>query len=189
MSKYRSLSQFELFISKNGKRTSKVIPGSFYTYDYSYNSSIVGKSQKVKDQISYYDRKPLIFVFNYYRAKNGEIFAEGLNFHQMPVKARIYLLSVFKKISPSNTEKDLRINISPNTLKTMIKRMQIKSKFVFRQYNINRIQRPMQISFSDMKELIKYTPETYNSRQYDEVVLNYRLYNPYNVKKKGRTWT
>tara|TARA_R110000765_G_scaffold149893_1_gene252556 strand:+ start:1501 stop:2064 length:564 start_codon:yes stop_codon:yes gene_type:complete len=186
MPKYKSLSDYKLFISKNSKLTSKVIPGYFYTFDYSYNIDKINKSAKRKDQMSYYDRKPLAFIFNYYKSKDGKIIAEGLNFHHMPVRSRLLLLNIFSKIAPSTTSKDFRITLSPDSMKKLIKRLFIKSKFVFRQYSINRIQRPMQITYSDMKELSRYTPETFESRQFDEVILNYKLYNPYNVIKKGR---
>lgn len=186
MSKYKSLSGYKLFVSKNSKLSSRVIPGFFYTFDYSYDFNKNGKSPKRKDQISYYDRKPLAFIFNYYKTKDGNVMAEGLNFHHMPVRSRLLLLNVFTKIAPFTTNKDFRITLSPDSVKKLIKRLFIKSKFVFRQYSINRIQRPMQIAYSDMKELSRYIPETFESRQFDEVVLNYKLYNPYNVIKKGR---
>jgi hypothetical protein len=76
----------------------KMTIGKMYFYEY---------DPKYKDTLPIYDRYPLIFPFDSYKAKDGMTIVLGLNMHYLPPAAR---MAAFKALLKLRTEKRYRKN-------------------------------------------------------------------------------
>lgn len=181
MTNYNSITAFEKYISESTSEIGMLTPAFFYTfhYDYKSNPDLMKIPKHVLDM---YDGRPVTFIFNSKVTKSGKIMYEGINFHFMPVRARMIWLNALTKIASNNIKTESRITIPSHMLKSLIH----KSKYAYRQYDINRIKYLRKIDFVNVKEMLKFTPPTYDGKSYEEVALNYRLYNPYTVIIKGK---
>lgn len=93
---------------REGKLTSKIIPGRLYMYYY---------DPKGKDDLPYYDRFPLVFPYS--KTENGFI---GLNMHYLPYYYRVQLMDRLMQFATNKTyNESTRIKYSWSLISTASK--------------------------------------------------------------------
>lgn len=178
-----SISEFDNWINKNTKAVNKIIAGNFYTMKYDYKAPPDTISRVPKEILDFYDGRPVAFIFSGYKAKsNGKILMVGLNFHFLPLRTRQIWISALQKISPNSFKNNSRIIIPEHLIREMIK----KTKWGFRQYDINKIKRLNKIDFKDIRDILRFTPPTHEGKQYFQIEQAYKLYNPYVKRTRGK---
>lgn len=178
-----SISEFDAWINLNTDQVNKIIPGNFYCMHYDYKSPPDTISKVPKDILDFYDGRPVTYIFSGYRAKsNGKILMVGLNFHFLPLRTRQLWVTALQKVSPNSFDTNNRVLLPEYLLRDMI----IKTKYGFRQYDINKIRKLRKIEFSNVRDILRFTPPTHEGKQYFQIEQAYRLYNPYIKRTRGK---
>lgn len=97
----------DLLKSKRTFRDEDFKPGKLLFYFYN-----------AKDKENTYDRTPMVLIL-----KRNSTHTLGLNFHWIPVKMRIHLISVIFKLNKQNIIKKLPLEFSYQQLKPMMRKL------------------------------------------------------------------
>jgi hypothetical protein len=156
----------------------KFIPGKIYTFDY---------DPIYKDILSYYDRKPLIFVNNTFKAEStGNDIVTGVNLNFLPELARAQALDVFWQNFKADVQKsedmaaDNKINLSINKIigffKDWISVLKVYNgsgglgyQYAYRNYAISQIRGIRYIEYNHWEMVPFLTPQFFNGSSVEEI--------------------
>ena len=163
---YIDINDYLKYLNESTQRVSSLQLGAFYTYNYNFY-----KDKRPYDEVKFYDKVPLIFLFDFKKSKNGSNLFFGLNFHHLPVKSRQIWLSRIKKIHSQAMQKNKRMNtVDYRQLFYMFK----KSTIGVRQYRLEAVSRNRRVPTDNLDEIMKYYAKTYYGVTYDQVASKYR---------------
>mgnify|MGYP000978104175 CR=1 FL=1 len=140
---------FEYLLEYRKKETlPELKAGSFYFFKYK------SKYYELK-KLKYYDRQPLILCLK----KEGK-YMWGINFHYLPKRIRYKLLKV---LSILNGEQFLTNRNLPKIKWDMFKIQVefVKPQFLVKKYLLNRVDKPVKIKNTEMKQSIKTREEDF----------------------------
>ena len=143
--------------------TGKFIPGKIYTYEY---------DPLYKNELDYFDRRPIILCNGSYSAGTGNEILQGINLNFLPEKARVQTLDVFYKSFESTIKQSYQsahhqkvfLNISKivsffsewlNVLKVFGDNGGVGYEFAYRNYIISRIKNLRYVEY-DHWEMIPF---------------------------------
>jgi hypothetical protein len=150
-------------------------------YDYKAPPDTISKVPK--HILDFYDGRPVTFIFGGYRAKrNNKILMVGVNFHFLPLRTRQLWIFALEKVSPNSFSTGSKVKIPAELLRSLI----YKTKYGFRQYDINKIRALRKIKFADVRDIMRFIPPTHEGKQYYQIEQAYKLYNPYITRNRGK---
>jgi hypothetical protein len=151
------------------KPASTLRSGYFYCYKYYFYKHYP------KEELKFYDYYPLIFCFSVYKAKKEYFY--GLNFHHMPVAARRYWMSKFKRIASAYFKKGGYTRIPAIDYGALLKIMK-KAKFGVRLYRFEAVRDLRQVSLDELNYLMKWYARTYYGVTIKQVQAKYNNFKP-----------
>jgi hypothetical protein len=163
---YADINDYIKYLHENSERVGTLQLGAFYTYNYDFY-----KDKRPYEEVKFYDRIPLIFLFDFKKAKNGSNLFIGLNFHHLPVKARQIWLSRIRSYYTQLMESNKRLNTIDYKQLFYVHK---KAILGVRQYRLEAVSRNRRIATTDLDEILKYYSKTYYGVTYDQVANKYR---------------
>lgn len=156
----------------------KFIPGKIYTFDY---------DPIYKDILSYYDRKPVIFVNNIFRAETtGNDIVTGVNLNFLPEIARAQALEIFwqnfkaeiqkSEESAENGKINLAINKILGFFKDWVSVLKVYNgggglgyQYAYRNYAISNIKGLRYIEYNHWEMIPFLSPQFFNGTSAEEI--------------------
>lgn len=142
------------------------LPGRIYTFQYNPES---------KDVLSFYDRRPMVYIIGEYISAKGNHIVQGINLDFITEKAKAWFLDTaltifnedYKKADAmSDSDKLASLNTVRNFIqdwnfmeKNFDQRAKIGLEFATRNYLIQNITGPVLIELEDFQMLPYYTPK------------------------------
>ena len=159
----------------------KFIPGKIYTFDYDPIN---------KDVLSYYDKRPLIFVHSTYKAGTGNDIVTGVNLNFLPEEARIHALDLFWQNFSNDIQKSedkaennkiyLALNKIVSFFKNWVSVLKVYNgggglgyQYAYRNYAVSHIKNPRYIEYNHWEMIPFLNPKFFNGASVQEV---YKLY-------------
>ena len=159
----------------------KFIPGKIYTFDY---------DPIYKDTLSYYDKRPLIFVHDVYKASTGNNIVAGVNLNFLPEEARIHALDLFWQNFKEDIQKSedmaennkiyLAINKIVSFFKEWVKVLKVYNgggslgyQYAYRNYAISHIKNLRYIEYNHWEMIPFLNPNFFNGASVQEVYKSY----------------
>ena len=96
--------------------------------------------------------------------------------NQIPVQARVYLISLIRKQYPTQMDEG-RVLIPGMNYKKLLRWLR-KSKIAIRTYRYDRVRTLRYVPAENISDLIKFTSNFYYKTNYNWVANKYRSYNP-----------
>lgn len=171
---YSWMKHFERFIKEECSTDRKILKGCFYTYHYDYHQTPELIAKVPVDILKLYDGRPVVYIMDSYKTKNGELRFWGINFHFMPPKARNIWLAGVDKLAKEDMKKNRRLKLRADILSKVFP----KTKICFRQYDPKKIFHINTIDTNKLKEIFKYTPYSHESYIPSTIFKKFELYQP-----------
>jgi len=168
---------------KTFKLTQSIFPGRFYTYNYKFRKDYDW------DDLKFYDFMPLAFIFEIDPQTNSAI---GMNFHHMPVKARILWLNRLKKLAGQweklqvtdkeafgfKTQSNRPVYKITGLNYPRVYKILMKSKIAIRRYKLDKMFYLRNIDIGSLDEAMNYFAKTYVAVDINAIKSRYANYNP-----------
>jgi len=143
--------------------------GQIYTYTY---------NPKYKDVLAFYDKNPLVLIYNQYYNKNtNNILYSGINLHFLPIEEKMILLDTywhyFYKFNGTKLIKVLPVTYSEFFKFAFTRLRKINYKFALRTYIINRLNKATLINEDEWGKIIMAKPNFIEKLSIEEI---YKLY-------------
>lgn len=132
------------------------VPGFYYSFDYDFDKTTPD------EKLPYYDKAPLVLLFETDITSEGHRVYYGFNFHFISAQARAAILG--PKTKGADTYKR-----SPATYDASVSRNSA-FKVIVRMYRADRMRNVYKIPSNGFRELCKYTVNTYYRKNYFQVV-------------------
>lgn len=146
--------------------------GQFYSFVYDYLESPLYHKLPPKEQ-RFYDRQPVIFFYGYHKNKD---YIEGLNFHLMPVEARLLWLEAVDSLTSGAITNNRRVDLPTDILK----KINSKNDAAVRIYKLDRMEQVHRLDSSKLKPVMVGQARTFEGAGYGTVELRYRTWHPDN---------
>jgi len=161
---------------KSFKLTNSLYPGRFYAYSYNF------KKDYPWDELKFYDYMPLTYIWEIDQKTNTAI---GMNFHHMPVKARLLWINRIKQLSKHYGE-EIRIKDYESRPVYKIQglnyprvyKVLMKSKIAIRRYKLDKMFYLRNVDLGSIDDVMRYYAKTYVAVNINHIKSRYSEYKP-----------
>lgn len=170
----QSIRDYMKFLRDNFKLTRSMRPGRFYTYNYNFSRDYPF------EELKYYDFQPFVYIFEV----SGK-YAIGINFHHIPVKARMMW---FDRIERLSKRLDTTIRLKGLGGRPVYRLYGLnypavyqvlrKSKIAIRKYRLDRMVQIRAIDIRKFREVSSFFARTYFAVGIKEIIGRYQKYIP-----------
>jgi hypothetical protein len=175
---FSSVKKYWDYINHNFYRVNSIIPFRMYSFSYHFKTDNI-EDWKIK--LKLYDYFPLIFCF---RVEGSDFW--GLNFHHLPLQARLNWLDRLREISKNANEivpyidfsigDNYKLQTIPYPL--VYKMSNRKDKIAIRRYRMKGVLNLRLINLALVDDSLKFISSTYLDGNIQKINMRYRNYQP-----------